>query len=371
VRAGSQLHIYENIPPVGAPTYASELSAVGPSLTINTLGGDDTVIVNPSGQATLGLEQLIYNAGTGANTLVLASGSARIESSTAAGGMLNTTVQTGAKLSTSRLLQNALALETGSRVEILPAGGTSVVASLVLGTGATLDIGNNALVIDYAGTSPLATIREKILSGRGGPGFGAGWNGTGITSSAAAQANQAEPESRSIGYAENALLPLGSYTNFRGVPVDGTTVLIAYARTGDASLDGLVNDDDATVLGASYAPAVANAVWALGDFDFNGFIDDDDATLLGVFYNPAAAPVAAPARNENDLLFGLGDRELLIGESAAEFLQGSGLGNTRANDRTNLLLALDRLFGGTREDWLLHRIGHDFACDMQVGEEVT
>jgi hypothetical protein len=115
-----------------------------------------------------------------------------------------------------------------------------------------------------------------------------------------AQANQAEPESRSIGYAENATLPLGAYTTFRGVAVDGTSVLIVYTRTGDANLDGVVNDDDVTVLGASFAPGVANADWALGDFEYNGFVDDDDATLLGAFYNPAASPPAAPSFDATD-----------------------------------------------------------------------
>jgi hypothetical protein len=176
----------------------------------------------------------------------------------------------------------------------LPAGGTSVITSLALGAGATLDIGNNALVLDYAGASPAATVREKILSGRGGSGLGASWNGPGITSSAVAQANQTEPESRSIGYAENATLPLGAYTTFRGVAVDNTSLLIVGTRTGDANLDGLVNDDDATVLGAAYAPGVANALWALGDFDYNGRVDDDDATLLGVFYNNLAGTLQVP-----------------------------------------------------------------------------
>jgi hypothetical protein len=66
-----------------------------------------------------------------------------------------------------------------------------------------------------------------------------------------------------------------------------------YTRTGDANLDGLVNDDDVTIVSASYAPGVANASWALGDFDYNGFVDDDDVTLLGAFYDPSAAPLAA------------------------------------------------------------------------------
>jgi hypothetical protein len=125
--------------------------------------------------------------------------------------------------------------------------------------------------------------------------LGATWGGAGITSSAAAEAGTTEPESRSIGYAENSLLPLGPYTTFRGAAVDATAVLIAYTRTGDANLDGVVGDDDVTVLGAAYAPGASNGVWALGDFEYNGFIDDDDVTLLGAFYNPAAGPPGAPA----------------------------------------------------------------------------
>ena len=63
-----------------------------------------------------------------------------------------------------------------------------------------------------------------------------GWTGTGITSSAAAEANAIAPDSRSVGYAENALLPLGAYTTFRGQPVDDTSVLIAYTRHGRRQL---------------------------------------------------------------------------------------------------------------------------------------
>jgi hypothetical protein len=79
--------------------------------------------------------------------------------------------------------------------------------------------------------------------------------------------------------------------------VDSTAVLIAFTRTGDANLDGVVNDDDVTIIGATYAPGVPQPSWALGDFDYNGFVDDDDVTLLGAFYDPSAAPIggAPPA----------------------------------------------------------------------------
>jgi hypothetical protein len=206
--------------------------------------------------------------------------------------VLKTTVVAGTRLSTNRLEQGPLVLGDDSQVTLLPGGGTSLVTSLSLGAGSTLDIRDNALVVNYSGASPAAMIREQILAGRGGPGVEASWNGTGITSSAAAAANQTAPGSRSVGFAENASLPLGRYADFRGVAVDESAILIAYTRTGDANLDGVVNDDDVTVVGAVYAPGIANANWAVGDFDFNGFVDDDDVTLLGALYDPLASPLA-------------------------------------------------------------------------------
>jgi hypothetical protein len=174
--------------------------------------------------------------------------------------------------------------------------GVSVVNTLAIAGDATptakLDLGNNAAIVDYTGATPAATVRQQILSGRGGPGLGKTWNGQGITSNAAASA---EAETRSVGYAENSSMPLGAYTTFRGQTVDSTSVLVAFTRTGDANLDGVVNDDDVTIVGAVYAPGVANASWANGDFDYNGFVDDDDVTLLGALYNPSAPPAVAPA----------------------------------------------------------------------------
>jgi hypothetical protein len=126
-------------------------------------------------------------------------------------------------------------------------------------------------------------------------GLGGDWTGPGITSSTAAAANDAQPDSRSLGYADNRALPLGAYRSFRGAPVDDWAVLIAFTRTGDANLDGLVNDYDVTIVAATYAPGVPQPSWARGDFDYNGFVDDDDVTLLNAFYDPSAPPMNSPA----------------------------------------------------------------------------
>jgi hypothetical protein len=193
-----------------------------------------------------------------------------------------------------------LTLNAGT-LAITPGGGgegVSVTAALTIAGGASpsarLDLANNAAVIDYEGTSPATMVRQQIVAGRGGVGLGKTWTGMGITSSAAATANTTEPESRSVGYVENSAMPLGPLTTFRGQPLDATSVLMAFTRTGDANLDGVVNDDDVTIVGATYAPGVPQPSWALGDFDYNGFVDDDDATLLGAFYDPSAATFTAP-----------------------------------------------------------------------------
>jgi hypothetical protein len=204
-----------------------------------------------------------------------------------------------------------------------------MLARLTMGAAATLDITDNALVIDYQGESPIAVIRERILAGRSAAGIGSGtWRGTGITSSVAAEINSTDGESRSVGYAENAALPLGQYAVFRGQAVDDTAILIAYVRTSDANLDGVVNDDDATIVGATFEPVRSSANWALGDFDFNGFIDDDDVTLLGVFYESAANP---PGRASDELIDQLAESlRLTIGTESVDLMHDARIVGRRS-----------------------------------------
>jgi hypothetical protein len=208
-------------------------------------------------------------------------------------------VDSGATLKIGAVVgSNAVNIAANGRLQLNGATGSKIVSSAlnIAGTPAaptaTLDVGNSGIALDYptAGPSPAADVRTRIIAGRGAPGLIGTWDGKGITSSA----SQAAPDATSVGYAVNADMPLGAVTTFRGQPVDPTTVLIRHTRIGDANLDGVVNDDDVTIVGAVYAPGVANASWANGDFDYNGFVDDDDVTLLGALYNPSAPPIPAP-----------------------------------------------------------------------------
>jgi hypothetical protein len=208
-------------------------------------------------------------------------------------------VDSGATLKVGALVgSNAVNIAANGRLQLNGATGSKIQASAlsIAGTPAaptgTLDVGDSGIALDYpeGGPSPAADVRTRIIAGRGAPGLIGTWDGKGITSSASAAA----PDSTSVGYAVNGDMPLGAVTEFRGQPVDPTTVLIRHTRIGDANLDGVVNDDDVTIVGAVYAPGVPNANWANGDFDYNGFVDDDDVTLLGALYNPGLPPIPAP-----------------------------------------------------------------------------
>jgi hypothetical protein len=237
--------------------------------------------------------------GAGA-TLTVSAGTAHINTNAGSDAARNLTLNANSTTNFGST-QHLAALNIG-------AGATTTVSSgavknlvtnvLTIAGGGTptgkLDVTNNAAIVDYpvADPNPEATIRAQILAGRGGSGLGKTWNGLGITSSQAA----ADPvNSMSVGYAVNGTMPLGALPTFRGQAVDATTVLARYTRTGDANLDGVVNNNDVTIVGANYAPGFAKPRWDLGDFDYNGFVDNNDVTLLGVYYNPAATPIPAPA----------------------------------------------------------------------------
>jgi hypothetical protein len=97
----------------------------------------------------------------------------------------------------------------------------------------------HAVIIDYTGVSPLASIRSAIVSARNG----GAWNGFGITSSTAA----ANPNhSTTLGLMEGSdyRAIYGPSATFNGEPVDDTSVLVRYTYYGDTDFNGRVNFDD-------------------------------------------------------------------------------------------------------------------------------
>lgn len=75
----------------------------------------------------------------------------------------------------------ASSLDVSGTLVLSSTGHLLTTQALAVGEGALLDLGGNALAIDYGGASPATTIRNLIIAGRAA----GAWNGKGICSSLA------------------------------------------------------------------------------------------------------------------------------------------------------------------------------------------
>src|SRR5205814_8675696 len=209
----------------------------------------------------------------------------------------NLTKAGAGKLVTSSVIMNnlnlnggTLALDTGTATS-----STSNVQALnIAGTNnawlATLDMKNNSLVIDYAsGSSPLGTVANQIKSGRGN----GAWNGTGITSSAAAAvaANATNTHKTALGFAEASALGI---TSFNGQNFDDSAVLIRYTFMGDNNPDGTVNSNDFNAVANHFNQV--NKSWFDGDFNNDGVVNALDFNAVATNFGqslPASSPLAS------------------------------------------------------------------------------
>jgi hypothetical protein len=169
------------------------------------------------------------------------------------------------------------------------ASGTGKTGSLVI-SGATdawtstLDIKNNAIAVDYTGTSPLADIQNQVKSG-----YASGaWTGTGIRSSIAALS--AIPTKGAIAVAENSEL-LAAPDIFNQVTTDADTVLVMYTLAGDATMDRKVDTLDFNMLAGNFG---TGSKWTQGDSNYDGVVDSQDFNaMVGNF--GATVPLTAPS----------------------------------------------------------------------------
>ena len=164
------------------------------------------------------------------------------------------------------------------------AGKTLVTKSLAFtGTG-RLDLNDNALIVDYDGTSPLATIQSLINAARNG----GAWDGVGITSTTA---RNASPGNTTLGVMESGDFKAiyGTKAAFAGEVIDATALLINYTYYGDADFNGVVNFDDYSRADAGFN--LGHTGWINGDFDGNGEVNFDDYSLIDLAFNTQGAPL--------------------------------------------------------------------------------
>jgi hypothetical protein len=161
----------------------------------------------------------------------------------------------------------------GGKVQVLagaspntPAG-TTIVKTLTIDAGATLDLTNNSMVINYSPLNVLSasSVRQMLQSGQ-------------LMTSAASPGF-------TLGYVDNAAL--GS-------------MLIKYTYLGDTNLDGKVDVTDLGNLASNYG-AGSGAIWVQGDTNYDGKVDVTDLGNLASTYGASLGPplgadsVAVPA----------------------------------------------------------------------------
>jgi autotransporter-associated beta strand protein len=200
--------------------------------------------------------------------------------------------------------------------------GLVTVSSLNIASGATLDIGNNAVIINYgSGPDPIASIAAWIESGYAG----GEWTGTGIISTAA----RYNSSNYGIGYADSADpgnpadLPFGE-------------IEIMYTLLGDANLDGNVNGTDFTILATNFNQGGKS--WDQGDSNYDGSTNGTDFYLLAANFNRSATQSAAAAAdltalNSFALANGIGLTNVPEPASAGMMLM-AGFGILRRRRRT-------------------------------------
>lgn len=248
-------------------------------LTDRTLNKSGTgVLIINGAQPHSGTPRLNVNAGTTImNTNAGASGANLIVAVT--GSTSPTTLQ----LNTTQRVRS-LTMNANGNVNMSGSGNTSVlrtpqltIADQLGVPAATLNLGDETLVVDYTTGSPFNTIANQIRNARGAN----TWTGRGISSTNAAAA----PNDFAIGFAEASAI--GSPATFAGEAIDSTTVLARFTRMGDANLDRTVGIGDFSLLAANFN--ISSSTWAKGDFDFNGITNLGDFALLAANFGQTVA----------------------------------------------------------------------------------
>jgi hypothetical protein len=149
------------------------------------------------------------------------------------------------------------------------AGSThTLVRGVTIDAGGQLDLGSNALIVDYDETfSPLADIQAAIADSRL----------VGVNSSAS---------NRAIGYADTAVYT--SLTSYDGAPLDATALVFVSTLKGDADLNKSVDFNDLLSLAQNYDASGSGKVWTQGDSTGDGIVNFDDLLSLAQNYGLTA-----------------------------------------------------------------------------------
>ena len=188
-----------------------------------------------------------------------------------------------------RSLAGPLVVTGGTaRVSTSPAARRTAlfVPALTVATAGTVDVGTGDLVVHNGSLAAITALAARGLDA----GY---WDGTGVSSSAAA----ADPTGLlAVGVIQNVAAAAGGstslYTTFDGQTVAATDVIARLTYYGDANLDGMVNAADFTRLDAGAVLRLTG--WQNGDFNYDGVVDGSDYALADNAFNRQAGGVSSP-----------------------------------------------------------------------------
>lgn len=217
---------------------------------------------------TLTIGNQLQNGGTFTQSGGVAS-SPSVNNGTMSGGTL---IVGNGTFTAGHVRQDAITITQGGVVKINSSGtnsGLSMTKALSI-SGSTpqgkFDLTDNDLIIDYSGSSPIATVRSYLQAG-----YNSGsWDGTGLTSSLGGQSFSLGITA--LGFGEASTLGLSTFT---GQTVDSDSVLIKYTFYGDMNLDGDVDNSDYMAFLPNLGMG-SGAYWTDGDFDYDGDVDNSD-----------------------------------------------------------------------------------------------
>jgi autotransporter-associated beta strand protein len=272
-------------------SYSVSGAAIAGTGTYLTVAGGGQVTINNANTYT-------GPTNVSAGTLIISPTGSIASSvvSVSAGASLN--VQNSMGLAASQTQPPSLSLSVGGTVllqnygsgaqTVFGVNSLSISGSTDHWTG-KLDLANNDLIA-YHGS--LSQITNEVKSG-----YANGtWQGSGITSSAAAADTT---HLTALGVIQNTVDGVSTngtqlYTTFNGVKVYSNDVLVGYTYFGDTNLDGQVDGSDYSRIDAAYLnnqnssnPQMTG--WYNGDFNYDGIIDGSDYTLIDNAYNTQGA----------------------------------------------------------------------------------
>lgn len=196
----------------------------------------------------------------------------------------NSSLQTGEYAGTS-LQQNAIVklnLDAGEVVVAdLPGARrpdqVSVVRDLQVNPSARLDLGDSAMIVDYATISPRAAIEQLIESAYNN----GAWNGSGIATSA----------NGAIAVVEANEVTSSFPFSYLGQRLDATSLIVTFTLPGDADLNGTVDINDFALLAANFNRP---SRWFGGDFNYDSQTTLGDFALLAQRFNQSLDAAPSP-----------------------------------------------------------------------------